>query len=160
MLTERLRDMLVKQIANELAAHANYMAITIYFRLKGLDRWAELFKKQSLEEAQHAVKIINFLVDNNLEFDLPGVPGQKTSFESPTAACRAALESEQRVSQRFQEMAVAATEEKDFRAFQFLQWFISEQVEEESKMQKLIDLLESGVNPFLIQSELDAYDSE
>jgi ferritin len=75
-------------------------------------------------------------------------------------AVRSALESERNVSRQFQDMAVAATEAKDFRTFEFLQWFIREQLEEESKMQKLIDLLESGVNPFQVQSELDAYDTE
>lgn len=86
----------------------------------------------------HAKKIIDFLVDNSIEFDLPGIAGSSTRFETPMDACKAALESEQIVSRQFQAMAVAATEEHDFRAFQFLQWFINEQVEEESKMQKLI----------------------
>jgi len=152
--------MLVRQIASEVTAHAHYMAISIYFRQISLDRWAELFHKQSVEEAGHAQKIMDFLIDNNIEFDLPGIPAQRTRFESALAACRSALQSEQRVSGQFQEMAVAATEEKDFRTFQFLQWFISEQVEEESKMQKLIDLIESGVNLFQIQPGLDEYDTE
>jgi ferritin len=160
MITERLRDMLVRQIASEVSAHVHYMGISIYFRQKSLDRWSKLFHRQSVEEAGHAQKIIDFLIDNNVDFDLPGAPGTKTGYESPLAAAKSALQSEQRVSQQFQDMSVAAMEEQDFRVFQFLQWFISEQVEEESKMQKLIDLLESGVNPFQIQSELDEYDTE
>jgi bacterioferritin B len=160
MITDRMKGLLVRQIASEVTAHMHYLAISVYFRQQSLDRWADLFYKQAMEEAGHAKKIMDFLMDNNLEFDLPGVKGQSTRFESGLAACRSALESEQRVSREFQEMAVAATEEKDFRAFQFLQWFIEEQVEEESKMQKLIDLIESGVNLFQVQSELDAYDSE
>jgi ferritin len=160
MVTDRLKEMLVRQIASEIMAHTHYMAISIYFRQRSLDRWAELFYKQSTEEAGHANKIIAFLIDNQIEFDLPGMPSQPTQFESPLHACRSALESERRVSRQFQEMAVAATEEKDFRAFQFLQWFIQEQVEEESKVQKLIDLIESGVNLFQAQSELGKYDTE
>jgi ferritin len=95
-----------------------------------------------------------------VEFDLPGIPLATTHYKAPIDVCKAALSSEQRVSRQFQEMAAAATEEKDFRAFQFLQWFIEEQVEEESKMQKLIDLLDSGINPFQAQTQLDAYDSD
>ncbi|HSI73323.1 MAG TPA: ferritin [Fimbriimonas sp.] len=160
MITERLRDLLVRQIASEVAAHVHYMGISVYFRQKSLDRWAKLFHRQSVEEAAHAQKIMDFLIDNNVDFNIPGAPSTSTKYESPVAACQSALKSEQRVSQQFQEMSVAAMEEKDFRVFQFLQWFISEQVEEESKMQKLIDLLESGVNPFQVQSELDDYDTD
>jgi bacterioferritin B len=160
MITNRLAQMLTAQIASEVGAHQNYLAISIYFRRLSLDRWAELFHKQSMEEAGHAMKIINFLIDNEVEFDLPGIPLGSTHFKAPVDACKASLKSEQRVSRQFQDMAVAATEEKDFRAFQFLQWFIEEQVEEEAKMQKLIDLLDSGINPFQAQPQLDAYDSE
>jgi bacterioferritin B len=160
MVTDRLRDMLVRQIGSEVTAHMHYMAISIYFRRSSLDRWAELFYKQSMEEAGHATKIMTFLLDNELDFDIPGIQGQTTKFESPLEACQSALESERRVSGQFQDMAVAATEEKDFRAFQFLQWFIQEQVEEESKMQKLIDLIQSGINLFQVQAQLDEYDTE
>jgi ferritin len=160
MITDRLRDMLVRQIQSEVTAHVHYMGISVYFRKKSLDRWAKLFHKQAVEEAGHAQKIMDFLIDNDVDFDMPGVPGSKTSYESPLFACQSALKSEKRVSQQFQDMALAATEEKDFRVFQFLQWFINEQVEEESKMQKLIDLLESGANPFQVQSELDEYDTD
>lgn len=160
MLTDQLRDMLIAQITSELSAHSNYMAISIYFRQRSLDRWGALFQKQAMEEAQHAMKIIDFLIDCGVEFDVPGIGGHSTRFTSALDACKAALESEQNVSRQFQAMAERAVEVKDFRAFQFLQWFITEQVEEESKMQKLIDLLESGVNVFQVQSELDEYDSE
>ncbi|HEY0868261.1 MAG TPA: ferritin [Fimbriimonas sp.] len=160
MVTDRLKDMLIRQIGSELSAHSSYMGISIYFRQRSLDRWAELFNKQSIEEAGHAMKIMDFLIDNNIEFDLPGIPGSTTQFAAPVDACKAALQSEIRVSRQFQDMAVAATEEKDFRVFEFLQWFIKEQVEEESKMQKLIDLLESGINPFQAQNDLDSYDTE
>lgn len=152
--------MLVKQIAHELDAHSMYMGISIYFHQRSLDRWAELFHGQSMEEAGHAKKIIEFLIDNEIEFDLPGVSGATTRFAAPVDACKRALQSEKSVSKQFQDMAAACIEEKDFRVFEFLQWFIKEQVEEEHKMQKLIDLLEGGVNPFQIQDDLDRYDTE
>ncbi|HTQ09401.1 MAG TPA: ferritin [Fimbriimonadaceae bacterium] len=160
MVTDRLKDMLVKQIASELSAHSMYFGIAIYFHQSSLDRWGELFRKQSREEAGHALKIMDFLIDNEVQFDIPGVSGAPTNFGTPVEACRVALESERRVSEQFQAMAAACMEEKDYRVFEFLQWFIKEQVEEEHKMQKLIDLLESGINPFKIQDDLDRYDSD
>lgn len=158
MITKRLAEMLTAQISSEVRAHQMYMGIAIYFRRQSLDEWGKLFHKQSLEEAQHAKKIIDFLVDVEVEFDLPGNGGSSTHYGSAVEACRAALTSERRVSEEFQAMSVAATEEKDFRVFQFLQWFIEEQVEEESKMQKLIDLVESGVNLFQAQPLLAEFE--
>jgi len=158
MITKRLADMLTAQISSEVKAHQMYMGIGLYFRRQSLDEWGKLFQKQSMEEAQHAKKIIDFLIDVEVEFDLPGNAGASTHYASALEACKAALSSEQRVSEEFQAMAVAATDEKDFRVFQFLQWFIEEQVEEESKMQKIIDLVESGVNLFQAQPLLSEFE--
>jgi ferritin len=158
MISKRLTDLLIRQIASEVTAHQQYYAISIYFRQQSLDGWAALFQKQSMEEAQHAKKIIDFLIDVRVEFNLPGVHGCSTQFGSALEACQSALASERRVSSEFQTMAEAAVEEKDFRVFQFLQWFIEEQVEEESKMEKLIDLLESGVNLFKAEPLLAAFE--
>jgi ferritin len=158
MITTRLAEMLTRQIASEVAAHQMYLGIAIYFRRESLDGWGALFLKQSMEEAQHAKKIIDFLVDVDVEFKLPANGGSSTRYPSALDACKAALSSEQRVSQEFQAMAAAAIEEKDFAAFQFLQWFIDEQVEEEDKMRKLIDLVQSGVNLFQAQPLLSSFE--
>lgn len=154
MVTKRLQEMLLRQVAMELGAHSHYMGISIYFKKGSLDKWAKLFHDQSTEEAGHAAKIIAFLIDNNVEFDLPGVVGAATKYESPLAAVKSAYEAELKVSASFQAIAMAAIEEQDYRSFEFVQWFISEQVEEESSMQKLIDILESGLNPFQAQHEI------
>src|SRR5262245_23470553 len=62
MLSADLRKLLIAQIGNELAAHQLYLAIAIYFERQSLDRWGKVFREQSVEEAQHAQKIIDFLV--------------------------------------------------------------------------------------------------
>jgi ferritin len=160
MISQRLAQLLVQQISSELTAHSNYLAIYFYFKRQSLDGWAELFKKQGLEEAMHAMKIMNFLTDCQVEFDLPTIPLASTRFASALAAVESAKASENRVSGEFRAMAKAATEEQDFTAFQFLQWFIEEQVEEESKMDKLLDLLNSGINLFQAEALLDRFDSE
>lgn len=160
MITERLSQMLVAQIQSELSAHQKYMGISIYFERRSLKRWAELFKKQSLEEAAHAMKILQFLVDQDVVFDLPALSGASTQYPHTTAAVEAALASERKVSGEFRAMAQAANEEGDWTVFQFLQWFIEEQVEEESKMGDLLNLLASGVNDFEAEALLDRFDGE
>src|SRR5829696_5506546 len=116
MLTKRLAEMLVAQIESELTAHQNYQAIAIYFQRQSLNRWGKLFHDQSVEEATHARKIIDFLIDQNIEFDVPALPRSKTTFKSGLDAVKAALASEQRVTGRFEAMARAAVEEGDHTA--------------------------------------------
>ncbi len=152
--------MLVKQIASELSAHMNYYGIAIWFRRNSLDRWAKLFMNQSVEEAQHAAKIMRFLDDNGVHYDLPAIGPATTSYADAAACVAAAAASEAKVSGEFRTMARAATEEGDATGLQFLQWFIEEQVEEETKMEKLADLVASGINLFLAEPLLDAFEEE
>ncbi len=158
MLTPDLRKLLIAQIGHELAAHQLYLAISIYFERQSLDRWGQLFRRQSIEEAQHAQKIIDFLVDNEVDFDLPALKATSTRFDSPAAAARRALDSERTVAGQFDRAATIARSADDHRGFQFLQWFIAEQVEEETKLQRIVDLIDSGLNLFQAEGQLDAYE--
>ena len=157
MLSADLRKLLIAQIGNELAAHGLYLAISIYFERQSLDRWGKLFRGQSVEEAQHAQKIIDFLVDNDVEFDLPALKATSTRFGSAAEAARRALESERTVAAQFDRAAAVAVTEGDHRGFEFLQWFIAEQVEEETKLQHIVDLIDSGINLFQAEALLDSY---
>ena len=156
MLSADLRKLLIAQIGNELAAHQLYLAIATYFERQSLDGWGKLFREQSIEEAQHAQKIIDFLIDNDIDFDLPALKATSTRFDSPAAAARKALESERTVAAQFDKAASVAVANGDHRGFQFLQWFIEEQVEEEAKLQHVVDLIESGINLFQAEANLDA----
>lgn len=160
MISARLAELLTIQIQSELTAHQNYMAISLYFKRQALAGWAKLFHNQAMEEAQHALKIMNFLDDCGIEFDLPGIPPATTKFGSAMDAVKAAAASENKVSTEFRVMAKAAMEEGDFTAFQFLQWFIEEQVEEESKMADLMELVGSGINLFQAEALLDKFEEE
>ena len=98
MLSADLRKLLIAQIGNELAAHAAVPGDRHYFERQSLDGWGKLFREQSIEEAQHAQKIIDFLIDNDVDFDLPALKATSTRFDSPAAAARKALESERTVA--------------------------------------------------------------
>jgi ferritin len=158
MLTDDLRKLLIQQIGSELAAHQLYMGIAIWFDRQSLKRWAKLFQHQSVEEAQHATKIMDFLTDNEIEFDLPALKAVTTRFASASAAVRTALESERAVALQFDRMAAVAVDKGDHRGHQFLQWFIEEQVEEEAKIQRLLDLVDSGINLYQAEAVLDTYE--
>lgn len=155
MIADQPRQLLVAQVGSELAAHQVYMGISLHFERQSLSGWAKFFREQALEEAQHGAKIMSFLIDNDVDFALPKVPGAPTTYASARAAVETALASEQRVTAQFEALANAAREAQDNRTFQFLQWFIEEQVEEERTMNALLDLIDSGINLFQAQELLE-----
>lgn len=154
MIAAEPQKLLVQQIAHELSAHQTYMGIALHFTRQSLNGWAKFFHDQAVEEAEHGWKIINFLIDNDVEFSLPQVGGAPTTYKSAREAVEVAQASERRVTAQFEAMANAAREAKDNRTLQFLQWFIEEQVEEERTMAALLDLLDSGINLFDAQKHL------
>ena len=158
MLDGDLRKLLIAQIGNEFAAHALYMGISVYFDRQSLRGWGALFKHQAIEEAQHAQKIMDFLTDNEIDFDLPAVKAVSTRFGSAKNAAERALRSEKDVAEQFDRMAAVAASAGDHRGFQFLQWFIEEQVEEEAKLQSIVDLIDSGINLFQAEALLDKFE--
>jgi ferritin len=158
MLDADLRKLLIAQIGNEFAAHALYMGISVYFDRASLKGWGALFKRQAVEEAQHAQKIMDFLTDNEIDFDIPAVKAVSTRFGTPLVAAQRALRSERDVAAQFDRMAAVSAAAGDHRGFQFLQWFIEEQVEEEAKLQSIVDLVESGINLFQAEALLDRFE--
>lgn len=160
MIADQAAKLLISQIASELTAHQLYMGISLYFTRESLNRWAKHFHDQAVEEAEHGWKIINYLIDNDIDFALPRVGGAPTSYKNAHEALEVALNSERRVSQAFEIIANAARDAKDNRTFQFVQWFIEEQVEEERTAQALIDLVDSGINLFDAEAHLDRVTGE
>jgi bacterioferritin B len=155
MIAEQPLKLLVAQLGSEFGAHQVYLGISIYFTRQSLNGWAKLFRDQAVEEAEHGSKILEFLVDNDVAFHLPAVPGAPTEFSSARAAIEVAQASERKVTSQFEALANAAREAQDNRTLQFLQWFIEEQVEEERTMASLLDLVDSGMNLFDAELHLD-----
>jgi len=159
MISDKLRDFFVEQVGQELTAHQDYMGIALYFQQQSLLRWGRFFRDQAIEEAQHATRITDFLVDNEIEFDVPPLSGATAHFDSALAAAQAALDWERAVTERFRTASRIALEEGDATSHQFLQWFVAEQVEEEAKMLHVVDLISSGINLFQAEPVLDTLDS-
>jgi ferritin len=155
MISDQVTKLLVAQVGHELGAHQVYMGIALHFERQSLKGWAKLFHDQAVEEASHAAKIMAFLVDNGIEFPLPPIGGAPTTYASARAAVETALASEERVTGQFDAMAAAARDAGDHRSFQFVGWFIEEQVEEERTMHALLDLIDSGINLFTAEAHLE-----
>ena len=156
MINDQAQKLLVQQVAHELSAHQTYMGISLYFTRESLNGWARFFHEQAVEEAGHGWKIINYLIDNEVEFALPQVKGAVTNYKSAREAVEVAQASERRVTAQFETLANVAREAKDNRTLQFLYWFIEEQVEEERTMTALLDLIDSGINLFQAEAHIES----
>jgi len=149
MICDKVAKLLQEQIGHEFGASQQYLATAAYFGEQGLDGWADEFYRQSEEEREHGMKIIKFLVDVGAEFTIPAIAAARPSgIESPLDACQKALKGERAVTDQFSTMAREAIAEGDHVSGQFLDWFLNEQVEEESTMDRYVKLLETGINPF------------
>ena len=91
-------DALNEQIANEFAAHQQYVAAAVYYDAETLPRLAAFFYRQALEEREHAMMMIQYLLDVGEEVRIPDIKAQQTSFADGSAPVKMALEQEKRVS--------------------------------------------------------------
>jgi ferritin len=137
----RFVEQLNEQIGNEFAAHQQYVACAIHFDTLTMPQTAAFFYGQALEERDHAMMMVKFLLDTDSEVQIPGVGAPETKFADVVAPIELALAQERRVSEQIFALTRTAREESDFAAEQFMQWFIKEQVEEVAKMNDLLTVV-------------------
>jgi ferritin len=146
-------DALNEQISNEFAAHQQYVAAAVYYDAETLPRLAAFFYRQALEEREHAMMMVRYLLDVGEEVRIPDIKAQQTSFDDGAAPVRMALQQEQRVSDEIFGLFELARDLKDYRAEQFLQWFVKEQVEEVSLMSDLLNVVERSRDNLLLAED-------
>ena len=142
MPADRFVQQLNTQIGNEFAAHQQYVACAVYYDALTLPQMAGFFYAQAIEERNHAMMMVNYLVDQDAEVIIPGVAAPQTTFADIVAPVALALEQEKRVTEQINGLLRIAREESDFASEQFLQWFIKEQVEEVASMTDLHAVVE------------------
>ncbi|WP_121258022.1 ferritin [Nocardioides ferulae] len=138
MTAPRFVDQLNVQIGNELAAHNQYLACAVYYDALTMPRMAAFFYAQAVEEREHAMMMVQYLLDTDTEVRFPGVEAPVSGFEDVVAPVALALEQEKRVTGQINELLRIAREEHDYASEQFMQWFIKEQVEEVATMSDLL----------------------
>ena len=148
---ERLND----QIGNEFGASQQYVAIAVHYDAETLPRLAAFFYAQALEERNHAMMMVRYLLDAGVQATIPGVEGPRTTFSDIVEPVALALEQERRVSDQIGELAGIARAERDFLSEQFVLWFLKEQVEEVATMSDLLRVVErSRENPMFAEEYL------
>ena len=134
----RFVEQLNAQIGNEFAAHNQYLACAVYYDALTMPQMAAFFYGQALEEREHALMMVQYLLDTDADVTLPGVEAPVSSFDDVVAPVELALAQERRVTEQINGLLKTAREESDFASEQFMQWFIKEQVEEVATMSDLL----------------------
>jgi bacterioferritin B len=141
------------QISNEFAASQQYVGIAVYYDAETLPRLAAFFYRQALEEREHAMMMVQYLLDVGEEVHIPDIKSQETSFADGVAPVKMALEQERRVGEEIFALFELAREVKDYRAEQFMQWFVKEQVEEVALMGDLLNVVERSKENLLLAED-------
>jgi len=153
MTPSNFADALNEQVANEYAAHQQYVAIAVHYDDATLPRLAAFFYRQAVEERNHAMMIVRYLLDADHEVRIPGVAAPEVGFSDAVSPVALALEQEKRVTAQISALAARARDEGDYQGEQFMQWFIKEQVEEVSTMSDLLRIVEMGKDNLLAVEE-------
>jgi ferritin len=153
MISQALSNAINQQIANEFGAQMQYLSIAAYFEGQGLKLLAKLFFEQAEEEKEHAMKFVRYILDTMAELQIPGINAPNPNFGSAEEAVGAALKWEKEVTGQVNNLVKIALSEDDHLAYTFLQWFVTEQLEEVNKMQTLLDVVKRAGERNLLMVE-------
>ncbi len=143
------------QVRNEFSASQQYIALAVWFDDQDLPQLAAHFYRQSVEERNHAMMLVQYLLDRDVKVFIPGVDAVETEFGSVTAPIKLALEQEREVTRQIEALFRAARAEDDALGEQFMLWFLKEQVEEVASMTTLLAVAErAGDNLFHLEDYL------
>jgi ferritin len=134
----RFTEQLNIQIGNELSAHNQYLSVAVFYDALTMPQMAAFFYQQALEERDHAMMMVQYLLDTDAEVVIPGVEGPVAVFNDVVSPVQLALGQERRVTEQINTLLRIGREESDFASEQFMQWFIKEQVEEVATMSDLL----------------------
>jgi ferritin len=146
MAAEAFVALLNEQIAHEYAAHQQYVACAVHYDAETLPQLARFFYAQALEERDHAMMMVQYLIDADERVVIPGVTAPQVDFADIVEPVALALQQEKRVTEQINALAGCARAESDYTSEQFIQWFIKEQIEEVATMSDLLRVVERSKN--------------
>ncbi|MDO8550608.1 MAG: ferritin [Ignavibacteria bacterium] len=139
MIKDKILKALNKQLNEELYSSYAYLAMSAHFSSLSLDGFAHWFRLQSQEEYGHAMKILDYINTRNGKVSLMKVDPPKTAWKKPQEVFQEAYDKEVSVSKSINDIVGLSLSEKDYATNNFMQWFVSEQIEEESTASKLLN---------------------
>ena len=140
--------LLQAQVGHEFAAHQQYVALAVWFDAADLPQLAALFYRQAVEERNHAMMMVQYLLDRGIAPLIPGVATIRNEFGHPRELVELALAQEQDVTAKIERLFKAARDDGDFVGEQFMLWFLKEQVEEVASMNTLLTIIDRAGEDF------------
>jgi ferritin len=142
-----------EQIRNEFSASQQYIAVAVYYDSQSLPVLAAHFYRQAVEERNHAMIMVQYLLDADQNVITPGIDPPQTDFADAVAPVALALGQEKRVTEQIIELVKLARGEGELVGEQFLHWFLQEQREEVASMTELLAIVERGKDNLLAVEE-------
>lgn len=136
----RVADALNAQMGREFEAHLQYLAISSWFDAQGLPELSRFFGAQAAEEHEHALKFVEYLQDVGAQLAIPTLQAPKPQFESAEEAVALAYEWERQVTAHIDDLVNLTSDARDHATRVFLQWFVTEQVEELKTIGELLQV--------------------
>ncbi len=149
----RFYDAVNEQIGYEFGASQQYVAIAVHYDGETLPQLATHFYRQAVEERNHAMMLVQFLLDADQPVRIPGVEAPQTEFKDAVEPVALALEQEKRVTSQISALSALAREENELVGEEFLNWFLKEQREEVSSMSDLLKLVQRASESNLLLAE-------
>ncbi len=158
MISKKMEEALNGQVNAEMYSAYLYLSMESYFKSLNLNGFAGWMRAQAQEEMMHAMKIYDFVNERGGRITLKAIEGPQTEWDSPLAVFEAVYVHEQKVTGLINELVDLAIKEKDHATNAFLQWFVNEQVEEESSADEVVQQLKMMENApggmFMLDREL------
>lgn len=151
--SKELESTFNRQIGRELGASNQYLAIGAYFASEALSELSGFFFRQASEEHEHAMKFVRFLIDAGADVKVPSIPEPQSSFDSAEEAVQLSLDWEETVTKQIYELVEIANKESHYAALRFLDWFVTEQLEEVSSMNELLQVIRRAGEDDLLHVE-------
>jgi len=142
MFSKKLLDAMNEQMKNEFASAYIYLAMAGYFQAEDLPGVANWMRVQAMEELTHGEKFFHFICDAAGRTDLRAIDMPQNSYKSPLDCFKAGLKHENFVTASINNLVNLARKDNNYAAEIFLQWFVTEQVEEEANFSLIIKKLE------------------
>lgn len=164
MLSKTIEDKLQNQILKEASSSQLYLAMACWADVKGFPGVAQFLYAHSDEERMHMLKLVKFINERGGHASVPALQSPEKHFDSLSAVFKSILDHEIMVTESINDIITACLKENDHTTNNFMQWYISEQLEEESMARSIIDRLEmigsDTSSLFLFDKELASYQAE
>ena len=158
MISEDLQTALIEQLNKEFYSAYLYLGMSAYCSKNGFNGAANWHLIQYQEEITHAMKFFKYLGDQGVKIELPDIKSVKVEYKSFLDVFKKSLAHEQSMTKNLNNLSDLAMKDKDHATYNLLQWYVTEQVEEEATLKEIIDnlqlIVDNGYGLYTLDKEL------